>query len=195
MHRKSITHALGTMSLVVAAQACASQAVYIPEERATATMEGRTAASYPLPSAENEQGHVRVASYGVSVAKNQESARLIHLRLAVSGSGKKPVTVIPDEQRLQLPNGRQLAPSYAHATAGSSPVVTVRPGTVQVLDLYFKLDESEVPSRFDVVWRMSLGDHVVSRITPFDKVSVDPAEARQEAADDMFHWEPRYRNW
>ena len=180
------------VAMSVGVTACASQSTYIPEERATATLGGRTAASYQLPSEGNEQGHVRVASYGTAKVKGDGSKRAIHLRLAISDSGAEPVVLNTTQQRLQLPNGRQLAPSHAVATSGTLPMLTIQPGTTETVDLYFDVPESSVPGRFDVIWRLRLGDQDVSRITPFDKVDIDPAVARQEAAEELMYWEPRY---
>ena len=45
--------------LAAGVQACSSQSTYIPEERATATLGGRTAATYDLPSRQGQQGDIR----------------------------------------------------------------------------------------------------------------------------------------
>ncbi len=193
MNCKSTIGRLSIIWIVGFSQSCASQGAYVPEERATATLEGRTAASYRLPSDDHEQGHVRVASYGVAELEGEGSSKAIHLRLAVSDNGSEPVTLDPTEQRLQLPDGSQLAPRFAQVTGRAVTKVTVQPGTTQHVDLYFQLPESEVPERFDVSWRVRLGDEVLSRITPFDKMDVGPAQARERAAEDIIHyWQPSY---
>lgn len=184
---------LGLMLLLAGAvQACGSSSTYIPEERATATLGGRTAASYALPSDRNQQGALRVASYGVSELKqngDDDALKAIHLRMAVSDNSGQPMLVDTREQRLQLPDGRQLAPAYASAKASAPPVVRITPGSARTVDLFFPLpvdlaDEAN-PSQFDVIWRVQVGDQTVTRITPFDQVAVDPAIARQELAEDI----------
>jgi hypothetical protein len=192
MKCKSVISTLGALWIIGLSPSCASQGAYVPEERATATLGGRTAASYRLPSDDDERGHVRVASYGVAKLKGEGSSKAIHLRLAVSDSGREPVTLDPAEQRLQLPDGRQLTPRYARVIGDAVAKVTVQPGTTQHVDLYFQMPEAVVPERFDVVWRVRIGEQVLSRITPFDKVDVDPAHARERAAEDIFYWQPSY---
>jgi hypothetical protein len=182
---------LGLILVVLGAQACSSQSAYIPEERATSTLGGRTAASYALPSDQDQQGDLRVASYGVSKLERTsgDSLEAIHLRLAVSDTGAQPMVLDTREQRLQLPDGRQLAPAYVSAKAGVPPLIRVMPGSARTVDLYFPIpldlvDESS-PPQFDAIWRVRVGDDTVSQITPFDKVAVDPAVARQELAEDI----------
>ena len=116
---------LGLMLLVAGVQACGSSSTYIPEEKATATLGGRTAASYALPSERNEQGGLRVASYGVSKLeqKGNDPLKAIHLRLAVSDNGEQPMVLDTRAQRLQLPDGRQLAPAYVRARASVPPLI------------------------------------------------------------------------
>ena len=182
---------LATILLLAGAQACGSNATYIPEERATATLGGRTAASYGLPSDRNEQGGLRVASYGVSELKQNgdDSRKAIHLRMAVADNGTQPMTLDTRAQRLQLPDGRQLAPAYASSRASTPPLIQVAPGSARVVDLFFPLPadiaEEADPSQFDVIWRVDVGNQTVTQVTPFDQVSVDPAVARQEMAEDI----------
>jgi len=171
--------------------ACGSTSTYIPEEQATATLGGRTAAAYSLPSNQNKQGGLRLASYGVSELKqnDDESLKAIHLRMAVSDSGTQPVTLDTREQRLQLPDGRQLAPAYATSKASAPPLIQVTPGSSRTVDLFFPLPpdiaEESNPGQFDVIWRVDVGNQTVTQVTPFDQVSVDPAVARQELAEDI----------
>ena len=183
---------LGLMLILAGAQACGSTSTYIPEEKATATLGGRTAASYSLPSEQNEQGGLRLASYGVSKLEQKngdDSLKAIHLRLAVSDNGQEPMVLDTRAQRLQLPDGRQLAPAYVRARASAPPMIRVAPGSARTVDLYFPLPpdiaEEANPSQFDVIWRVRVGDQTVSQVTPFDQVSVDPAVARQELAEDI----------
>jgi hypothetical protein len=177
-----------TIMLAIALSAgCGSQGAYVPEERATATLGGRTAAAYPLPTSQNQQVQVRVASYGVAELEGEGDRKALHLRMAVADAGKDPLVMNTSEQRVQLPDGRQLAPTWARATTSAPPLITVQPGTAQTIDLYFEIPEEADPSRFDAIWRVQLGNREMSRITPFDKVAVDPAVARAEAAEDLMY--------
>ena len=187
--------------------ACSSTSTYIPEERATATLGGRTAATYGLPSTQGRQGDLRLASYGVAKfeRKGAEPVEAVHLRMAVSDSGNQPMLLDTRAQRLQLPDGRQVSPAYVASQAGERPpLIQVEPGSSRSVDLYFPLpadlvDDSN-PPQFDVVWRVRVGNDTVSEITPFDKVEVDPAVARQELAEDVmdervYYWgDPYWRS-
>jgi hypothetical protein len=182
---------LALILFAAGAAACGSNSTYIPEERATATLGGRTAAAYALPSDRNKQGGLRLASYGMSELKqnDDESLKAIHLRMAVSDNGTQPVTLDTRQQRLQLPDGRQLAPAYATSRASVPPLIQVTPGSARTVDLFFPLPpdiaEESNPSQFDIIWRVDVGNQTVSQVTPFDQVSVDPAIARQELAEDI----------
>jgi hypothetical protein len=172
--------------------ACSSHSAYIPEQSVKGTLDGRTAASYPLPAASNSQGDLRIASYGISELdrKGDDDAKAVHLRYAVSNHGNRPITLDLREQRIQLPDGRQITAAYASSSGQAmEPTVGVHPGTSRSVDLYFPLppdlfDAKEPPS-FDVVWRMHVDAQTISQITPFDKVTVDPAVARQRAAEEV----------
>src|SRR5687768_5486243 len=76
-------HICGAMLVSASVAACASYSAYVPEERATTTLGGRTAAVYSLPSEGNPQGDLRVASYGISeITRNgKESGKAIHVRM------------------------------------------------------------------------------------------------------------------
>ena len=184
-------HTLLLAALVTGAQACASQSTYIPEERATATLSGRTAATYPLPSQQGQQGDIRLASYGVAKLKpnGTDTLKTIHLRVAMSDIGHQPIVLDARAQRLQLPDGRQIGAAFVRSPVSVPPLIRVEPGTAQTVDLYFPIPPDLVdrssPPRFDVVWRVNVGQNTVSEITPFDKVAVDPAEARLELAEDV----------
>ena len=198
---------LRLIAVLAGVAACSSTATYIPEERATATLGGRTAATYGLPSQQGRQGDIRLASYGVAKfeRKGAEPVEAVHLRMAVSDSGQQPMLLDTRAQRLQLPDGRQLSPAYVASDAGQQPpLIQVQPGSSRSVDLYFPLppelmDDSN-PPQFDVVWRVRVGNDTVSEITPFDKVEVDPAVARQELAQDVmdervYYWgDPYWRS-
>jgi hypothetical protein len=194
--------------LGAAAAACASQSTYIPEERATATLGGRTAAVYGLPSQQGRQGDIRLASYGVAKFKygEDQSFKAIHLRLAVSDSGNESMVLDTRAQRLQLPDGRQIPAAYvASESSARPPLIQVSPGSARTVDLYFPIpqdltDDESSPPQFDVVWQVRVGSDTVSEITPFDQVAVDPAVARQELAEDVvndrvYYWgDPYWRS-
>jgi hypothetical protein len=190
-------HISGVMLFGVALGGCASYSAYIPEESATATLGGRTAAAYSVPSEQDPQGNLRLASHGISkLERHGETGKAIHIRMALSDNGSDPFVLDARRQRLQLPDGRQLAPAYVSSAAATPPVITVRPGTSRMLDLYFPIPEdlasADRPPRFDVIWRVWAGDEEVSQVTPFDEVSVDPAVARQRAAEDVVEGYPYY---
>jgi hypothetical protein len=161
--------------------ACASQNAYVPEEHATTTLGGRTAASYALPSERDPRGNLRVASAGISKLKRNgvEVGKAIHVRIAISHRGGGSIALDARRQRLQLPDGRELAPAYLVSPRATSPVVSVPPGASRTIDLYFPMPSDWLsrrsPYRFDVAWRVWTANGEVSRVTPFDRVSFDPA--------------------
>ena len=100
-------HTLGLIVLLTGAHACASQSTYVPEERATATLGGRTAATYQLRSEKGDQGDIRLASYGVAKLKrgDEDSIKAIHLRVALSDSGRQPVVLDARRSDSSSPTG------------------------------------------------------------------------------------------
>jgi hypothetical protein len=140
---------------------------------------------------QGDQGDIRLASYGVTKLKRgeDESLKAIHLRVALADNGREPIVLDARAQRLQLPDGRQIPAAYVRSPLSAPPLIRVDPGSSQTVDLYFPipadlLDESS-PPQFDVVWRVHVGNDTVTDITPFDKVAVDPAQARLELAEDV----------
>jgi len=178
----------GALLVSAALAACASRAAYVPEEHATATLGGRTAASYTLPSERDPRGNLRLASHGISKMKRNgvESGKAIHVRMAISHQGSGSMAVDARRQRLQLPDGRQLAPAYVASGRAAAPI-SVPPGTSRTIDLYFPipndLASAKSPYRFDVAWRVWTANGEISRVTPFDRVSVDPAAARARSSE------------
>jgi hypothetical protein len=183
-------HTLGLIVLAAGVQACASQSSYIPEQRATDTLSGRTAAAYAVPSEQYKQGDVRLASFGVTKLKTNgdDSLKAFHLRVSLSDIGSQPIVLDTRRQSLELPDGRRIAAAYVRSRVSAPPLILVQPGSAQIVDLYFPvprdLIEESSPPQFDVVWNVQVGRYTVSQITPFDKVAVDPAEARLEEAEE-----------
>lgn len=190
--------------------ACASSADYIPEQHATATLGGRTAAEYELPSEAEAQADVRVASFGIAKVdrQGQGSTKAVHVRFAITNNGDQPVTFDTAQQRVQFDNGEQAAPAYAKADGTSLPDINVAPHSARTVDIFFPIPQdlanrSQQP-HFDVSWRVGVGDRVVARLTPFEKVAVDPAVAREQASREMAYgaydwydpvWGPAYIGW
>ena len=182
--------ALGVIVLLAGVQACASESAYIPEYQANATLGGRTAATYAVASDKGKQGDVRMASYGIAkLRRNGEAIKAIHLRVAVTDFGHEPIVLDARLQQLKLPDGRSLAAGYIRSPRSAPPLIRVEPRSAQTVDLYFPIPqdllEEKGPPTFDVVWRVNVGDDTVTKVTPFDKVAVDPAQARLEAAEEV----------
>lgn len=114
--------------------------------------------------------------------------RAIHLSMAVSDIGHEPIVLDAREQLLQPPDGRRIGAAYVRSAVDLPPLIRVEPGTAQTVDLYFPIPadllDKTSPPRFDVVWTVDVGGDTVTEVTPFDKVAVDPAKARLEAAKD-----------
>jgi hypothetical protein len=180
-------HSLTLIAFTAGAHACSSHTSHIPEQRASATLGGRSAATYALSSEHGQQGSLRLSSFGTAKLKQRgggDSSTALHLRMAVADYGDELIVLDTRAQRLRLPDGQEVAPAHVRSEAGAVPALRVMPGKARLVDLYFALppgllDEARV-SGFDVLWRVRVGDQTVARTTPFERTALDPAVARQE---------------
>lgn len=162
---------------LIAGGAC-SQYTFQPETNATATVRGRVAADYPLPSSSINHGDVRIASFGVSKIKraDETSYYALHVRMVVSNNGGQPWTLTTAQQRVQLHKGPTLAPAFARSDANDLAEVVVQPGSKRTLDLFYPLPRPEehasrIPE-FDFLWRISADGHTVAERTPFERLAI-----------------------
>jgi len=163
--------------------ACASTYVYNPEENATATIRGRTAAYYQIPPAA-PRGDVRIASFGIAEivppgASAGEVARAIHLRLVVANNSDQPWSVDTREQRIAIPGQGESVPAYGTADA-NGPLVEIPPSGKRRIDLFFPLPRGmqhagKIPS-FDALWEVALRDGVVKERTTFERLQIEPTQ-------------------
>lgn len=178
-----MTRLLALASLLIAT-GCASEYAYVPATNATATIQGRIAAEYPIPP-NAPQGDVRIASYGIaevspSDATGGERLRALHLRVVLANASASPWTFDTREQRVDLSGRGPLAPSFASANPGSPPpTVSVEPNGKRVVDLFFVLPSdlqhaSAIPE-FDALWNVDTGSGPIAQRTPFERLLVDPA--------------------
>lgn len=189
--------------LLLLAIGCASPPAYIPEERSTTTLAGRTAAEYGIPSEADRRGDLRLASFGLVDAETKRGkTKAVHVRLSLANdNGDGPMVIVTGDQRLQTADGQQLAPGYVQSDQDGLPVVSVQPGSSRTVDLFFAIPEryanGDKPPRFDVVWRVEYGGVLVTQVTPFERVSVDPAVASQQAAEAAaYYWyDPWWGPW
>lgn len=179
-----------TASIVVLclASGCAAHYQYVPTANATATVHGRPAADYDIPSAAPE-GDVRLASYGmtdVNAEDKAEKLRALHLRVVLADNGTAPWTFDTREQRIELDGHGTLAPAFASANAGSPPpTVTVPPAGKRTVDLFFLLppglQKADAVPEFDALWKVQTDRGLITQRTPFERLMVEP-----EYADDVW---------
>lgn len=89
--------------------------------------------------------------------------------------------VNPNEQSISFPNEQQVKPLLATSDSISTPQMTIKPGELRVLDLFFptpvmKDSESKIPE-FDFHWQIQAGNKKVKGTTPFDRIEIyDPPQ-------------------
>jgi hypothetical protein len=164
---------------------CAPQYSYVPTTNATATVQGRVAADYPMPPSA-PQGDVRIASYGMTDVSPQkapgEVLRALHLRVVLADNGATPWTFDIRDQRVELDGREVLAPAFASANPGiPPPLVTVAQGGKRVVDLFFllpaDLQHADAIPEFDAMWRVNAGAAgVIAERTPFERLTVEPEQ-------------------
>ncbi|MCU1279902.1 MAG: uncharacterized protein JWM53_3448 [bacterium] len=171
----------------LAMAACAPKYVYQPEANATATMKGRVAADYQIPSTTAPQGDVRLASFGMSkIASSKmpdQSQKAVHVRMIVNDNSQAAWTLDTRQQVIVFPGGQQVAPGLVTTREGTAglPSVTVPAGGKRIVDLFYPLpanlqSASQIPE-FDVVWHVNTPEQQVTERTPFDRLRVDPEVA------------------
>jgi hypothetical protein len=171
------------IALALALPACEGSYVYRPASHATAHVEGRRAADYQLPTPEQPQGDIRVASFGVAKIKpqggEQGTVHALHVREIVSNNSAQPWQVDTRQQIVQLHDGRTLTPAFARSEDGNIPLGTAPPGGKRTLDLFYPLPPdvekaSRIP-QFDVLWRVDTGNgQVIAQRTPFERLRIQP---------------------
>lgn len=194
-------YALGVVLLA----ACASTPDYVPEESGVATLGGRTAALYRIPSEANVLASVRIASFGFVDAEtkngNGKKVRALHLRFDVSADGDQPVLVHTSRQVVEGPDGSKHLPGYVTTNAGEPPDLVVPPRSSRRIDFFYDVQpevaEKRDPKSFRLFWTVELGGQEYAQSTPFHEVAVDPAIAQQEAAQQLpYYWAaPYYGPW
>jgi hypothetical protein len=164
---------------------CAPQYAYVPTTNASATVQGRLAAEYPIPPSA-PQGDVRIASYGMTDVSTQsapsEVLRALHLRVVLADSSASPWSFDIREQRVELGDHEVLAPAFASANPGTPPpIVTVDRNGKRIVDLFFllpaNLQHADAIPEFDAMWRVNAGAAgVIAERTPFERLTVEPDE-------------------
>jgi hypothetical protein len=184
--------------------ACASSPDYVPESGEAATLGGRTAAEYQLPSDADGKANVRIASFGFIEAKpkdRDEKVKALHLRMNVSSESDAPVTIDVREQIVEGPKGGRHVPGYVKSDAGDAPEVTIAPRNARTFDFYYEVPEEYAkqpePKNFTLHWTVNVGGEAITRSTPFQQVAVDPVIAQQEASQNLaYGWAaPAYGPW
>jgi hypothetical protein len=176
---------------------CATEYAYVPTVNATATVDGRKAADYPIPPA-SPQGDLRVVSYGLTeVAPNDESADVmsaLHLRVVVENRSASAWTLDTREQRIDLSGRGALVPAFASANAGTQPpLVAIDPSAKRVVDMFFLLPQDlqgadDIPA-FGALTQVNTADTgVVSERTPFERLNVEP----EGGGNDGWDYGPNY---
>ncbi len=156
--------------------------VYRPAEQATVTVQGQTAARYPIPP-ESPRGDVRVASFGIAKMDlrgddgGNERTAMLQVRMVVSNDSDEDWRVDTRQLAVTLPSVATIKPAYVNTDQGGLPDVVAPPHSQRTVDLYFPLPESlrgarDVPE-FDFSWAVQTPERVIARRTPFERFEVD----------------------
>lgn len=165
------------------AAGCASaQYIYQPEENATASVSGRTAAYYRIPPA-SPHGDVRVATLGITTLEptsdGQERVRAMHVRVVVDNNDDTAPWQLDTRQQIaSLDSYGQSRPAYASTSFGTPPVISIAPGASVAVDLYYPLPEdmqkaSEIP-HLSLLWSVQTPEAPVTERTSFQRVEIEP---------------------
>jgi hypothetical protein len=180
------------LALALGLAACESPYVYRPAVNANARLAGHRAAEYQLPTPQNPQGDIRVASFGVSKVKpqaeQQGTIHALHVRAVVANNSNQPWQLDTRQQVVQLHDERTLAPAFSRSDDGNLPLAVAPPGGKRTIDLFYPLPpDMEKASRipeFDVLWRVDTGNgKVVAQRTPFERLRVEPYYASTGGGD------------
>jgi hypothetical protein len=168
-----------TALLLAVIGACSSDPYrYIPAtNRATNPRE----AIYIVPS-----GTMRVqwaAIDDVKVQKDQPEVKTVHLRLIASNHSKNgDWTIDPSDFFVSFASGDQVRPLVT-----DPKILTVRPGELSAMDLFFPLPPSLKSSddirEFDFHWNAQTADQKVVETTPFDRIKIE-----QYSAYSPYYW-------
>jgi hypothetical protein len=171
---------------------CAEYA-YLPVENATAELNGQTAAVYAVPP-EAPQGDVRIASFGVVPLQMTagEKVKALHVRMLLANRGDALWTLDTREQLCAIAGEGQSRPIFANTDAGEPPLVNVPPKSQRALDLFYPLpygmqDASLVPG-FALSWQLSLAGRAITKLTAFERMTVEPRTAVYVVAYDRPGW-------
>lgn len=185
---------LGIVSLL---SACAPAYVYKPDENATASIRGRTAAFYQIPPAA-PRGDVRIASFGITDitlpgAAAKAVVRAMHLRLVVDNNSDQSWSIDSRLQRIAIAGEGESTPAYG-AAEGAGPLVQIPPAAKRHVDLFFPLPArmqraGKIP-RFDAIWQVATPTGVVKERTEFERLRVEPT-----ADDYVTAQEAAYYGW
>jgi hypothetical protein len=173
--------ALGTWVASWALGACSSsdKFLYSPAEQATATVDGFPAARYGVPP-ERPLGTVLVASPGVVDMKFERDVktRMLSVRMIVANNqDDNPWKIDTREVRAVLKDAGEAAPAYVNAERQQLPIVEVRRGEKQTLELFYPLtpaaqDAKHLPE-FDLVWQVHTSERAVAERTPFERFELE----------------------
>jgi hypothetical protein len=175
---KSLFRILIAATLLAAIAACSSDPYrYVPAtHRATNPRE----AIYIVPS-----GTMRVQWASIDdfkAAKDQPEVKVVHLRLIASNHSQNgDWTVDPSDFFVSFATGDQVRPVVT-----DPKTLTVRPGELSVMELFFPLPPSLKSSddirEFDFHWNAQTADQKVAETTPFDRIKI------VQYSDSPYYW-------
>jgi len=137
--------------------------------------------SYSLPTATQPEGRIEVISKGVESIRTRRSENempTLHVQLIVTNSnlaGKPGRTWMIDarSQVLKWPGDLQLRPALVQAEAVVLPLIEVRAGQTETVDLFYAIPKqlqmlASLPA-FEVEWQIQTARRLVIRTTRFDE--------------------------
>ena len=139
------------------------------------------AVSYSLPTSTQPEGKIEVISKGVESIRTRRSENempTLHVQLIVTNSnlaGKPGRTWMIDarSQVLKWPGDLQLRPALVQAEAVVLPLIEVRAGQTETVDLFYAIPKqlqmlASLPA-FEVEWQIQTARRLVIRATRFDE--------------------------
>ena len=180
--------------IVLATAACSSpQYRYVPVSDRAGAGKNHSEAVYSIPEGLSE-GTVKISSNGVVDLKSKTDSKqfpTIHIHMSISNMSNLPWTVAAKDQVIAFPDQGQSSPVFANSNAETLPTVTIPPGALRIVELYFELPQidksaEDVPE-FDFRWAVRTASAMVNNSTPFDRVAI-----RERHVVAVYPYDPYY---
>jgi hypothetical protein len=203
------TYASSPLKLIFAALlvtiGCASgHTLYRGEEPATALLLGRPALVYPLPprsALETPHGEVRMAVLGIATIAPRGAdgapVRAVHVTLVADNHDDRAPWQLDTRRQIGGLVGRgQSRAAFAASSVGQPPIVTIQPGSVARVDLYYPLPHvmqrvTQV-GQFDLLWLVTTPEGAFADEASFGRMHLEAPARPDIYAWDIGWWGPSW---